>query len=648
LYLHLEQNHSLQFQGSNGYTFSNNSSELLVVRWPGTSRLKAVLQSLARLASSFPLRDSRDDEDDDLDESLRETVREIRRHENEKRNSQHSKASGGVVTKYDRARSTSEEHSLRKTSAMGSEGLNEPRPSNIRKSERSGSDASENSYDSAQSFDAVHSLPRASVQARMLTHLGIDFREEPNEFTLTEGLDRSRLSHILRASQKLETLVELREITSDNFTAMEERWDETGQKVRALTQPLANEVVQPSSRELVPVGRNVFDESVIYGACASMTSEAFRVKLSSWKSEMIHHASIQKRYAGGFSAKSDTPAFCKLLGCTELEDLDPNTGKSKSIDLVPFECFVKLQNGLRLMLVASKSKGGSDALQNAVDKLTASIFNSTTIFHETLRHAADLVPKAFLNSMLRSFAQLFDTLGRLEMYELTVEEVHELGSPTGVGNPADTMKHMATAVLLATTALMELEGHSRALEAEVVRRKVSLINESSEEFYRLDYDRVKECCSKILSDIIPTGDGDKTEVHRQKRYHESIDHLVQLGWDRGAAMTIVRNECRWERATYHANLAGQKIEASFQAALRTDPAKRIQWKAAALPTDLVALLISRVLWRPVFDGQDALDMYNQYTSDLVSTHQQRTYTDIHTDFHQGVKYLDRRIQSRTA
>jgi hypothetical protein len=584
----------------------------------------AFSQDLARLASSFPLRDSRSDGNNDLDGSLRKTIKEIRQHEDEKRHSCRSKSSEGAVEKNDGALSYPSEPSKWKTGATSSGGFNDPRPDEAKlstpgKSERSDSDASENSHESGQSFDVVHSLPRASVQARVLTHLGIDFHEEAHEFILKEGLDKSRLLHLLQANQKLKTLEELREITCNIVTAMGERCDEIGQKPRALTQTPADEVVSPSSRELVPTERNMFDESVIYGACASMTREAFQIKLSSWKSDLIHHASIQTRYVGGFSAKSDTPAFCKLLGCTELEVIDIYTGKKKTADLEPFECFVKLQNGLRLMLVTSKPNGGSDALQDAEDKLTASIFDSTTIFHETLIHASDLVPKAFLNSMLRSFAQLFDTLGRLEMYELTIEKVYKLGNPTGVGEPLNTIKNMVTAVLLATRALTELEGHSRALEAEVVRRKLSLVNESSAEHHRLDYDRVKECCSKILSDIIPTGNGDRTEMQRQKRYHESIDHLVQLGWDRGAAMIVVRNECRWQRATYHANLAGQTIEASYQAALRADPAKRIQWKAAALPTDLVALLVSRVLWRPVFDGQDALDMYNQYTTDLVSS-----------------------------
>jgi hypothetical protein len=60
------------------------------------------------------------------------------------------------------------------------------------------------------------------------------------------------------------------------------------------------------------------------------------------------------------------------------------------------------------------------------------------------------------------------------------------------------------------------------------------------------------------------------------------------------------------------------LEVAFLSALTPDPSKKIRWKAAALPSDLVALFITQVLERPILDGIDALNMYMRYVTDLVS------------------------------
>jgi hypothetical protein len=140
---------------------------------------------------------------------------------------------------------------------------------------------------------------------------------------------------------------------------------------------------------------------------------------------------------------------------------------------------------------------------------------------------------------------------------------------------------------------------------------------------------------------------DMAESQRQTRFRESVDHLEKLGWNESAAAVIIRNECRWKRVSNHANLAVDMIEASFVAALHADPAKNIRWKAAALPTDIVGLLISRLLWRPVLDDQDALNMYLQYTTDLVSFRILLARCGQETDTYQGVQYLHSRTKSRT-
>jgi hypothetical protein len=119
-----------------------------------------------------------------------------------------------------------------------------------------------------------------------------------------------------------------------------------------------------------------------------------------------------------------------------------------------------------------------------------------------------------------------------------------------------------------------------------------------------------------------------------------------LGWNRAAARTILLNECRRRRITHHADSAARMLETSFLKALTPDPSRKIQWKAAALPTDLVALLITQILERPVLDGQDALNMYMRYVTDLVSL-SSVTPDKTHTDLQPGIEHSHRRTEPRT-
>jgi hypothetical protein len=588
-------------------------------------------EKLASLESKFPLRSMRDEESKELVESIEDLVKRDRQRQGTKRYARRSKATESPVMKHDEA--TSPVHDLAEhTSNATTSG--ELRRSQSSERRLSGSEQHENGDakfseshagdgsdgDIAQDLDLVYTLPEDFIQAKVLADLNLQFRKEGQEFILAEGLDKSLLLRIMRITQKSATLKELRQFTNDIFNPNSGTSTEDGLHSTPHRHHPVETVAEPSSYDIDTTRHPSFDENAMYQTCSELTSEAFGGKMSSWKSEKISHVSVQTNYVDGFVQESDMLISCKLLGYTQLETTDRKTGRKLKLDLPLSEMYTRLLNGLRLTVAASKLDTGSGRLHSPRGKLFAALFGLLTAFHRSLESAADLPPIAFLTCASGGFWQLFDTLGRLEQHGLTIEVVHSLGRAEVTAEYSITLKHIVTAVLLATKALMELEGHSEAIELEVVQRKHLMVNATSERYYQLDYNRVRECCSKIFSVAEQIENPDTAESQRQTRFRESIDYLEELGWNRDAAAVVIRNECRWKRVNNHASLAVDMIEASFVAALHADPAKNIRWKAAALPTDAVGLLISRLLWRPVLDDQDALDMYLQYTTDLVSLH----------------------------
>jgi hypothetical protein len=154
-----------------------------------------------------------------------------------------------------------------------------------------------------------------------------------------------------------------------------------------------------------------------------------------------------------------------------------------------------------------------------------------------------------------------------------------------------------------------LKDQTDILQSEKLRRDARA-NTTLTAIPPASYNLVEECCSKVFAA--------RKEAHRRKRFQQGVDHLEQLGWNGDAARTILLNECRRRRITHHADLAAQMLETAFLSALTPDPLRKIRWKAAALPSDLVALFITRVLERPILDDLDALNMYMRYVTDLVS------------------------------
>jgi hypothetical protein len=472
--------------------------------------------------------------------------------------------------------------------------------------------------------DRIYSLPKSSTQAVVLAQMGLSFMEEAQEFVVTSGLNRLQLFNIMRLTRKLETLTIVRGIICDTLGMHQDSVrDEGNVTTPSLRSSKIETADNPASRKLVPETISVFDEDLIYEACPRMTSVVFHSELSKWKSESIAPPApaAKSDHVDGFSSKSDTWAFCKLLGCRQVERMDSGTGnwtlpeyrESESTSLEP------LLYGLKLMGSTLKVITYPGDLKAIEEKGRAAIFAFVTALHQALESGIDTPARVSLNSAARSLARLFEVLNQLDGHALTIEMVYDVVRPaTAVAQASLVSKHLVNAALMATRALTELKGCSKVIEAEVVRRKSSKVNASSKTSSQMDYDRVRECASSVYG-LHKVDENDDTAKPQQKvRFDQMVGHLEELGWGNEAARIILQNECLWSRVAFHANAAAKLLEASFKDTLRADPSKDIRWKAAALPTDLVALLVSRLLWRPVFDGQDALDMYNQYTTDLVS------------------------------
>lgn len=269
-----------------------------------------------------------------------------------------------------------------------------------------------------------------------------------------------------------------------------------------------------------------------------------------------------------------------------------------------FELFQSFLDGLWLTLKTSDLMKRTPELQTAKDELLGAVFALVTSVHESMERAEELPYHVFYYSVSQSFTQLFMGMYDLETHVLTIETVYGVPGKSGAYSQAGyiaTLEHVTITLLLATRTLSELEDQIDILEAEKLRRNEALAKISSTVDSSADYIHVEECCSKTFLT--------RRETHRRKRFQRSVDHLESLGWNKDAARTILLNECRRRQIAYHADSAVRMLKASFLEALTHYSSRNIRWKAAALPTDLVALLITQVLERLVLDGQDALNMY---------------------------------------
>lgn len=486
---------------------------------------------------------------------------------------------------------------------------------------------SDDQSERSQGFDPIHMLPKAFTQASTLASLGIPFTEQTHGFAIAGGLDKTQILNVFRMAQKLRDLEELRQITCEcllRTPASETEHNLPSSDVDSRSN--FETTGQLDSYEIPGATVNTFDEDIMYETCQSMTRGIFRDKLKSWMAEPPLRASTRTEHLVELSSLDSEPwKPHSLLGWPNAYHIDVKTGEKTKMRPSNMDKFYLLLDGFWLITSTSNLMKHSGELLAAEEKLLGAVFTLVTAIHRSMGRSEELPHCALYNSILSSFARLFRIMNNLEMHALTIETVHEIGQSAASSTECSaTLRHVVTALLLATKSLTELENQTEVLEVERLRRDTYIAKSSSTANDRMDYNNVRECRDKIY--------GARKEAQRQKRFRRGVRHLETLGWDGKAARTILMNECRHERVTHHADLASRMLETRFKTALTANPSKRIQWKAAASPTDLAALLLTQILERPVLNGRDALNMYMRYITDLVSifsSKPSRLQTDIH-------------------
>jgi hypothetical protein len=485
----------------------------------------------------------------------------------------------------------------------------EPDSEHVDSSDSPGNDRHERS----QGSGLIYVLPKAATQARALTYLDIPFTEQGCEFAVAGGLDEPQLFDVMQMTLKLYNLEGLKKMTCECLLRTPTTgFDYLHQESGAPDLTGVEECGPPSSSQSNRTIANMFDEDALNDVCPSMTRDNFHDKLRTWMAAPLPNTSDDPGRVVGISSPDSNPwGLRHLLGFAFLQHTNVETGENMTIAPSRFEFFERFLDGLWLVLNTSKHAECSGELQTAEEKLPAAILALVTSLHRSMERAEELPYHVFYYSISQSFTRLFGIINRIHAHAHTIETIIEIGqsaaSHTGY---IITMKHINTALLIATKVLTELEGQTDVLEAEKLRRKPSTTSPPRTADESTDYRHVEEYCNKMFEV--------RKEAHRQQRFQQGIDHLENLGWVGDAARTILLNECRRRRVAHHADLAARMLETSFDAALTRDPSRKIHWKAAALPTDLFALLATRILQRPVLDGQDALNMYMRYVTDLVS------------------------------
>jgi hypothetical protein len=466
-----------------------------------------------------------------------------------------------------------------------------------------------------QRSDKIYVLPKAAIKAQVLSELGISFTERAHDFAVAEGLDESQLFDVMQMKHKLRYLKGLRKMTCECLlrTPIGDL-DSPHSDSDAPSRTIAEGGGRTSSFTRRHAAANVFDERIMYKTCPRMSRAVFHGKLRTWMAAPLPDRSIHPDRVVGIPSPDSNPWGLRgLLGWSFPHHVDVATGENMRIAPTRFVLFQSFLDGLWLTLKTSDLMEHTPELPTAEEKLLGAVFALVTSIHESMERAEELPYHVFYYSVSQSFTRLFKVMNDLETHALTIETVYGVSGKSAACSQAEyivTVKHVTIALLLAAAALLELENQTDVLEAEKLRRYEALAKISSNADSSADYAHVEEFCSKIFRT--------RRESHRRKCFQRSVDHLESLGWNEDAARTILLNECRRRRIAHHADTATRMLEASFLKALTHDSSRNIRWKAAALPTDLVALLITQVLERPVMDGQDALNMYMRYITDLVS------------------------------
>lgn len=361
----------------------------------------------------------------------------------------------------------------------------------------------------------------------------------------------------------------------------------------------------------------VFDEYLLYESLPGLTTSTYNDVLSKWCSspEALDAAIfLRPEEKSNFKGNSE---LCEALGCQFDSEHDLRTGDEVQTSHLDGWLYADLLSGVRGLLNIYLPEAIDQDLEVESGKLLTAIITLVITFDETLASARLESCFIAIRRLNQAFRRLFSIARELELYSVTCKT---LGRDQG-RTPRDTLKHVVLALTLTVKALTDLGELLPAVKSELARRKTSLAKTGMPNEQTYAYTAVKECCSSIVSIAARSDDPSVRQKEKEtlrERFDDGLERLEKMGRVHNAARSVLYNEYAWSRVQFHADCAWKQLLSDFKAALSANSSAQIQWKAAACPMDLMALVLPQVLWRPVLGDQDALDMYNQYVTDLVS------------------------------
>lgn len=483
------------------------------------------------------------------------------------------------------------------------------------------SKASSTTHDSDSSDSIIMSLPKSFAPSKVLQDLGLRFKESGSEVLLIDGVTSDQAQEIIDKACAV-IPAELRAITSDVLSAAltqdhlaiaDKQTHGTVSNFEAAREP-------SNTADLPPVGP--FEEHLLYERCGSISVADFHHRLASWAdgTNLNDSTAPNSRING-----AELDALCEALGYEQEHETDIRTGSD--VDIVPMDGWLygELLNGLRCILRFYIPDAKDDSLGEEQAKLLTAILALMKSLDSALVSGQGKVYIFVLRRLVGSVTRLINIVKDFDLYAVTSAKVLSSGRRPAEEH-RDQLKCIATALLLTSRIISELPSLAQLVEADLKHREKSLVTNDSEQKKLYDYRHVNECCDPMilsssaaegLLKVMHTPDSAQLSV-LQTLLDKGVERLEEMGREPGLARFLLINEYQWTRIQQHANAAFESLRSGFKSVLTFNESAKIHYKAAALPTDVMALLLPKILWRPIIGDQDALDMYNQYVTDLVS------------------------------
>ncbi|CZT19463.1 uncharacterized protein RCC_05314 [Ramularia collo-cygni] len=372
----------------------------------------------------------------------------------------------------------------------------------------------------------------------------------------------------------------------------------------------------------MPSLASLFDEYLLYESLKGLTTSEYNDVLSEWCNS---GATTRSGIPLNFAETGEIFDVFEALGCQFVVGRHGGTGEEE-IQTIQLDgwLYADLLSGLRGLLNIYLPSSADDELEAEHEKLLTAVIMLVKALDKTMASAEHANCAFAIRKLRQAFRRLFSCAREFELYSVNSGTLGRVQGRTSQGL-RNTLKHVVSALVLAARAITDLNDLLPAVKSEIARRKNSVAERVTHDEEAYAYAEVKRCCG-IMTDFMWTckRPEDDASAHQQqtdmlrKKFDECAERLTRLGWEHAAARNVLYNQYGWSKVEHHADSAWTQLVSGFEALLNANSRAQIQWKAAAFPIDLMALVLPQILWRPVLGDQDALDMYNQYVTDLES------------------------------